>query len=208
MITLVDRPYSQRESTTNTEIHNEMGDADLIKLVLAGQRDAFPLLINRYQLMVRGILQSKLRDHSRVDDVFQSTVLKCFANLNQFRFASGFGTWFTQVALNEMRQNTRKERTREKHQRAYYFETSRSASTELVTKRLIEREKLSFVYAALQELPPLYRDAMILRYVQGLTVMETTKRLNLPVSTVKTRLWRGLQMTTKKVRTSLDRGAD
>ncbi len=99
MITQIDRLPHQPVSPGKREGLNNASDADLIKTVLAGQVEAFPLLMGRYETMVRKMLWPKLRDESRVDGVFQSAVLKCFVKLDRFRFESSFGTWLTQVAI-------------------------------------------------------------------------------------------------------------
>jgi RNA polymerase sigma-70 factor, ECF subfamily len=196
-------PQPGRASSSQADIHQFVSDSELIGQVLAGSVDRFPILIGRHQQMVRGMLRLKLRDESKIDDVFQTAVLKCFANLNQFRFESGFGSWFANVALNEARQDFRRNEARQRHHLAWSFEAMRQEPAEPIETTLVDRQHITMVRQIMQALPPHYRDAMVLRYIQGLSFKEVSQHLNLSGPAVKSRLFRGLKMTAKRVRESL-----
>jgi RNA polymerase sigma-70 factor (ECF subfamily) len=157
--------------------------------------------------MVQRILWAKLHDESTVEDVYQSAVLKCFAKLDQFRFAAGFGTWFTQVALNEMKQLLRKERALERNHVEYSIEALRKEPVETITNALARRQQTAILRETLESLPPRYREVMLLRHFHGLSLTDLSRRLDLSRPTVKSRLHRGLRMAADRVKARLDLAA-
>jgi RNA polymerase sigma-70 factor, ECF subfamily len=200
-------PQPERPNASQGDVNQFVSDSELINQVLAGSADLFPILIGRHQQMVRALLRMKLRDESKVDDVFQTAVLKCFANLGQFRFASGFGAWFANIALNEMRQGFRRDEVRERYHLAWSFEAARQEPAEPIETVLVEQQHVAVVRQIVQALPLRYRDAMVLRYIQGLSFKEVSQHLNLSGPAVKSRLFRGLRITAKRVRETLNRNS-
>jgi RNA polymerase sigma-70 factor, ECF subfamily len=178
-------------------------DADLINEALSGKVESFSLLISRHETMVRRILLAKTRDPFRADDFFQAATLKCYTKLSQFRFLSSFGTWFTQIALNEARQHYRHERSLERHYLAYYRESPRHHDAGHITDGMAEQQQRAMLRETLQVLPEAYRDVMVLRYLEGLSVEQVGGRLGISTSAVKSRIYRGVRMTTKRVRATM-----
>jgi RNA polymerase sigma-70 factor (ECF subfamily) len=189
------------------QISRDPRDLDLINQVLGGHSEAFPLLIGRYQMVIQRMLMCKLRDQFKVDDAFQSAVLKCFTKLYQFQFASSFGTWFAQIAINEARQALRKERTLQRNQLAYGLERQAAHIVDSTAERIADSQRLSLIRQTFQELPETYRAVMILRYVEGLSLLKIAEELNMTLSTLKSRLLRGKRMTTTKVRSKARQAA-
>jgi RNA polymerase sigma-70 factor, ECF subfamily len=82
-------------------------DGALIRGTLAGRREDFEVLVERYQKMLYAFVYRYLQDPGSADDVVQTSFVKAYTHLAGFRGASSFKTWLHQIALNECRSRSR-----------------------------------------------------------------------------------------------------
>jgi RNA polymerase sigma-70 factor (ECF subfamily) len=73
-------------------------DADLVRAVLEGQKQAFAALVKRYERSVRAIAMNVLNDHESVQDIAQEAFLKAYENLSGLRRPRAFGPWLMKIA--------------------------------------------------------------------------------------------------------------
>ncbi len=78
-------------------------DAALIRGTLAGRREDFEILVERYQKPLYGFIYRLVRDHAQTADIMQMTFLHAYTHLGQFAGRASFKTWLHQIALNECR---------------------------------------------------------------------------------------------------------
>ena len=143
-------------------------------------------------------------------DLSQETLLKAYRGLATFKKEARFSSWLSQIALNVCRDRMRRGRGK-----TYVSIDDISASTPEVSERgpsaleLIEARDLSRqVAAAVAALPEEQREVVVLKEYQGLTFVEIAETLDVPLSTVKTRLYRGLgQLRQQLVRQGIRGGA-
>jgi len=173
-------------------------DRVLIELALAGNTECFDILVHRHQLAVRRRIQSMLHNFLHEDDLLQEVFLKAWRHLASFRAEASFRTWLGQIATNEVLQLYRRER----HCpiRPATIELDKFTSPFESQHRAVERgEAAQLVRSAIAELPPMYRQVLILRDLEQLTQEETVQCLKTNIPTMKTRLWRGRQMLLKTI---------
>jgi RNA polymerase sigma-70 factor (ECF subfamily) len=87
-------------------------DDTLIAGTLAGRREDFEALVERYQRMIYSFVAHQLRDPDAAADVVQATFVQAYANLARFRRAASFKTWLHQIAFNQCRARRRSQRVR------------------------------------------------------------------------------------------------
>ncbi len=138
---------------------------------------------------VRGLVHSMARNDFDAEDILQQTLLKAFAHLDQFRFEASFKTWLFRIAINEIRQNYRKSAAAQTSNldqnvldRLQVADNGESPQNLCQRKEICERLRW-----AVSRLPSIYRTVVELRDMNELSVVETALRLNLAISTVKTR---------------------
>jgi RNA polymerase sigma-70 factor (ECF subfamily) len=85
-------------------------DAALIRGTLAGRREDFDALVERYQKLLYAFAYRFVHDQDRAADIVQSTFLQAYAHLGQFGGQASFKTWLHQIALNELRAAHRRAR--------------------------------------------------------------------------------------------------
>jgi RNA polymerase sigma-70 factor, ECF subfamily len=178
-----------------TRSENGTDEIALIRKIVGGQRDLFGELITPYLTTLSRIVRATVGGHPEVDDIVQQTALKAFTHLAQFRFEAGFRTWLIQIGVNEARQWLRK------YARSRFVEFTPLSLSELPVadqshSPFIEHyrsETGAHLGAALRRLPEKYRNVILLRDVEDLSIAEVAVKLGLTIPAVKTRHRRARQ---------------
>ena len=178
-------------------------EAELIERVCAGEKECFYTLVRPYERAVFTAAMSILRNPADAEEVAQEAVLKALTHLHSFRREAKFSTWLIQITINEARLKLRKDR------RHLYESVDESKADdegdysprdfadwrEIPSEVLQRKELREALQRALDRLPQKYREVLILRDVQHLSIEETAQALGLTAGNVKTRLLRArLQM--------------
>jgi RNA polymerase sigma-70 factor, ECF subfamily len=173
-------------------------EAELIKSVCAGVREAFDDLMHPYERMIYATAISVVKNAADAEEVAQEAVLKAFSGLSTFRGESKFSTWLLQITYNEARMKLRKAR-------AYLYESIDEpeqgdegdfwpkdyADWRPIPSELLEQNEIrQTVQDAINGLSPRYREVLVLRDLQHLSIKETATILGISEPSVKTRLHR------------------
>ena len=169
-------------------------DADLARQALAGSQEAFRELVTRYAPAAVNMAARLVHDRALAEDLAQEAFVRAFARLKTYdlerRFSSGFFQVLHNVAVDHLRRKRIDALSLDTLQADGYPgpPTDAHASPEAQAERSSMGTALA---AALEQLRPEYREALILKYQQDLGVDEIAAILSLPVGTVKTFLHRG-----------------
>src|SRR5215468_10692497 len=178
-------------STSKLSLDNE---AELIQRVCAGDKEAFYALVEPCERGVFTAAMSILNNVADAEEVAQEAVLKAFSALPRFRGESRFSTWLIQITINEARLKLRKDRRHlyESIDEPQSDETGDAFPKDFADWREIPTEELQRkeLREALRSLPQKYREVLILRDIQHLSIQETAQVLGITVASVKTRLLR------------------
>ena len=170
-------------------------DLALIELVLAGDRRAFEPLVRKHERRVFRVALAVLGNVEDAEEAMQDSFIKAYRHLAQFRGESRFTTWLTRIAVNEalQKRQARKE------------SISLNESPEVESRSLPGRfepwtadpEKLygkleirHLVEGAIQALPPIYRETLVLRDIEEMRAEEAAEALGITVPALKSRLLR------------------
>ncbi len=180
-------------------------DATLVTLAKNGNVSAFEKLIKRYEDSIFSLAYRILQDKEEAYDVLQETALSAFKNLKKFKGKSAFSTWIYKIALNYALMHKRKQKSLEKKmtvistdddQKIYdTVDTDKFAEIQTLEdnplKTLEEQELINILNDSLNKLPEKYRTVFILKELEGKSIEEIAKILNLSPAAIKTRLHRG-----------------
>jgi RNA polymerase sigma-70 factor, ECF subfamily len=180
-------------------------DGALIQMALAGQSECFAVLMDRHMGAVRKCVHAIVRNATDAEDVLQEAVLKTWRRLSTFRSESSFRTWMTRVAVNEALMSHRQGRRR-RLCRALGDRDVFASPVELQDKSLIRAEATRTIRSAVVGLPLKYRQVLILRDLQELSVRETAQRLHSTIPAVKSQLFRGRGMLLAAIQQSTAQG--
>jgi RNA polymerase sigma-70 factor (ECF subfamily) len=179
--------------TANTGTLAVFSDRDLIRLTLEGQTACFMALMDRHLGAIKRCIGFMLRGNGAAEDLTQEVVLKAWSFLSAFRAESSFRTWLTRVAINEVRQFQRRE-LRASHFQELPDPDDLASRDESPYDHFARMQRTEAVRAFVKSLPARYREVVILRELEDLSMLEIAERLRCPVATVKTRLFRGRSM--------------
>jgi RNA polymerase sigma-70 factor (ECF subfamily) len=203
-----------RSATAPTDHRPDERDRSLIDRILGGERELFHELVRPYEKGVYFAAYSILQNQQDAEDVAQETVLKALKNLHTFRAESKFSTWLISIALNEARGRLR-------HSRVIQFDSVDAARDEdndeftpavisdwrEVPLEALERKELrQMLQQAIDGLPAMYREVLVLRDVQDFSIAETATALGVTDGVVKTRLLRARLMLQKVLAPKLNAG--
>jgi RNA polymerase sigma-70 factor (ECF subfamily) len=173
-------------------------ERDLIRRVCDGDEEAFCELVRPCERSVYFAARSLLDNEADVEEATQEAMLKAFTHIRDFRGESKFSTWLVQITMNEARKKMRKahRHLRESLDEARGDEEGDYRPVDFSDWREIpleaaEREELrEALNRALSALPLMYREVLICRDVQNLSVAETAEVLGISKANVRTRLLR------------------
>jgi len=169
-------------------------DEELVEACQAGEASAFDLLVARWEDKIRGAAYRFLGSEEEARDVAQEAFLKAYRALGGFKREARFSSWLYQIATNLCRDRLRRRRTRA----TVSLEELEETGPVIMDPRPGAHERLHqldlgrAVRRAVNALPEEQREVVILKEYQELTFLEIAQALDVPLSTVKTRLYRGL----------------
>jgi RNA polymerase sigma-70 factor (ECF subfamily) len=186
--------------TTNKGSLALSSDGELIRLTLEGQTECFTELMDRHLGAIRRRIGFMLRGNGGDDDVAQEVVLKAWRFLSAFRGESSFRAWLTRVAINEVRQFERRRRASRFEELSDFDVLATRDESPYEYFARIQRAKA--VREVVNSLPVTYREVVMLRELDELSLHEIADRLRCTIPTVKSRLFRGRKMLHAGVRKS------
>ncbi len=186
-------PQGPERRLTNDE------DLQLVSRALAGEAKAFEELVRRHERRVYRATVAITGNQQDAEEAMQETFLKVYQHLSEFRQASRFTTWLTRIAINEALQVLRRRRNTESLDEPLttdeHFVPKQLEDWHDDPEKMYAKEELrQIVEQAIQSLAPIYREAFVLRDVQGLTTEEAAEALGVAIPTLKSRLLRARLM--------------
>ncbi len=162
-------------------------DRELIGRTAAGDRDAFAELMRRHEDMVFAVCLRIMTNREAALDAVQETFITLFRKADRYRGDAAVSTWLYRVATNTCLDQLRKQRRRAADPLPEHHDPADAAASDPFTSV----ELRPSIERALATLPEEYRAAVVLSDVHGLGMDEISEILEVPVGTVKSRVFRG-----------------
>lgn len=168
----------------------ELTDADAVAAVLAGDVDAYAILVERYRDAYMRFAVRMLGDREDADDALQSAFVRGYRNLGKCQDPSRFGAWLYQIAINECRTAGTRRGRRELRLVRGDVALERVVGDDHATDDVALREEIQ---RALDQLDADQREAFILKHVEDLSYEEMSELTGLGVSALKMRVKRACE---------------
>jgi len=172
-------------------------DAQLVERTLAGFEDGFRTLVNRHQRSVYNLLVRMLRNPAVAEELAQDSFLKAFSHLRTFDPRFKFSNWLLRIAHNTAIDAIRRRGPQElsmdepgQRDQVRLDQTLVDPASDHALRRLERRDLGRVLGAALDNLRPEYRQAVVLRYQEDLSYEEIAEITGIPLGTVKSNLHR------------------
>ena len=189
---------------------NDTADEQLIAIAKKGDRQAFELLVIKYQFRVRAVVSKFLRDSNDIDDVTQDTFVAAYRALENFRGGSQFYTWLYRIAVNTAKNYTLSSARRaptvdvEVDIAETSYGNQKLQEIENPETRLFGQQLAATIRKIIDDLPEDMRTAVSLREYGNLSYDEIADIMDCPTGTIRSRLHRAREVIDKKVQQFLD----
>jgi len=190
-------------------------DGQFIERLKRGDAAAFETLVNERSGEIYGLLYRLTENSEEARDLTQETFLRAFQSIGHFRGESDLRTWIYRIAINQARNRWRWWRRRRRDVtfsidapdltggRPTLVATLKSDKVPDPEQNAIAHERERALKKALTSLRRVYREAVVLRDIEGFSYEEIASTLDISVGTVKSRLARGRQELRRKLEGSL-----
>ena len=196
-----------------------MGDREadqlLVERAQRGDKQAFGLLVGKYQRKLSRLLSRMIRDPAEVEDVAQEAFIKAYRALPSFRGESAFYTWLYRIGVNTAKNylvsQGRKAPTSTEFdaEEAEGFDDGELLRDINTPERVLLSKQIgATVDAAMQALPEELRTAISLRELEGLSYEEIANIMECPIGTVRSRIFRAREAIAERLRPLLDVSPD
>lgn len=182
---------------------NKREDIEIIRRVLQGDSDAFGEIVQKYNGLVYSIVLKLVGNPTDAEDLVQEIFVKIYRGLEMYNGEFAMTTWIMKIASNHTIDFLRKKKLKttsihdddekEQEKRPRQFRSDLAHPDE----RLEQKEIRKMLEEAIQKLPPKYREVIILRHKEEKDYTEIARMLNLPLGTVKARIFRAREMLNK-----------
>ncbi|WEG12616.1 RNA polymerase sigma factor SigW [Pullulanibacillus sp. KACC 23026] len=178
---------------------------EIIMDLRKGNQEAFRELVDLYKRQVYAICLRLVHLPTEAEDLAQEAFLRAYSNIDSYDIDKKFSTWLYRIATNISIDYLRKRRpsvyldAEVPGTEGVTLQSQLSAEDLSPDEEAVKSEERQDLYNAIESLPVKYRSAIILKYVDDLSLNEISEILELPVATVKTHIHRGREALRKRL---------
>lgn len=176
---------------------SEPTDVELVREVLAGRVERFEILIRRYQRLVATAALRMGTPRQEIEDVTSEVFYKVYRSLARYRPEHALSTWLYRITVNAALD---RKRGRRMESRLDGLPPGLPDGRPSPLERAADRERAEMLQDALRRVPEHYRVPLVLAHVEGLSLEEVARILDLPEGTVKSRLFRARALLKQIIR--------
>ncbi|HDY81967.1 MAG: RNA polymerase sigma factor RpoE [Gammaproteobacteria bacterium] len=185
-------------------------DQALVERVQKGEKQAFDVLVLKYQNKIIQLVYRYVHDPEEAQDVAQEAFIKAYKALGRFRGDSAFYTWLYRIAINTAKNylvasSRRPPKSDIDAQDAEQYDGATGLKEYATPERLLLRDEIQESIArAIDELPDELRTAITLRELEGLSYEEIAQTMDCPIGTVRSRIFRARDAIDTRLKPLLD----
>ena len=181
----------------------EVTDAAVVAQVLAGDRDAFRVLVERHSRSIFRVIYRMTGNQQDTEELVQETFLRAYKSLERFELRANFSTWLYRIAVNRTLDFLSARKTQMQTKDTYQIvdnpEADDNRQIQLPAqgpgpdRLVLSAEMKSKIAGALGLLTPAERVAFTMRHMEGRSIEEISQTLNLKASAAKNSVFRAVQ---------------
>jgi RNA polymerase sigma-70 factor (ECF subfamily) len=179
-------------------------DQVLIMKTLAGDKKAFEELMRKYEKKIFSFVIRMVRNEETAIDLTQDFFIKVFTVLDKYNFEYKFSTWAYRICYNQVIDHIRKNPGQvhsldDDSISAKDMLASENVSRDDGFKNLSREETRVYIWELVENIPPKFRELILLRYIQELKYEEIAEITELPVGTIKNRIFKAKEILKKEM---------
>jgi RNA polymerase sigma-70 factor (ECF subfamily) len=181
-------------------------DQELVERVQRGDKNAYNLLVTKYQHKVANLVSRYVRNQSDVPDLVQEAFIKAYRALANFRGESAFYTWLYRIAVNCAKNHSvalgrKPPGTDIDVDDAEFYDTGEALRENASPEKILLTEEIKkVIFDTMEQLPEDLRLAINFRELEGLSYEEIAVVMDCPVGTVRSRIFRARDAIERKIR--------
>ena len=185
-------------------------DQALVEQVQRGDKQAFDVLVLKYQNKIIQLVYRYVHDSDEARDVAQEAFIKAYRAIGRFRGDSAFYTWLYRIAINTAKNylvasGRRPPRSDIDAQDAEQYEGATGLREYATPERMLLKDEIEkTVASAIDELPDDLKTAITLRELEGLSYEEIAQTMDCPIGTVRSRIFRARDAIDTRLKPLLD----
>ena len=190
-------------------------DRQLVLRAQSGDKQAFELLVEKYQRKLARLLSRFIRDPAEVEDVTQEAFIKAYRALPAFRGDSAFYTWLYRIGINTAKNYLMAMGRRaptstevEAEEAEGYEEGEQLRDINTPESVLLSNEIAETVNSTIEQLPEELRTAIQMREIEGMSYEDIAKVMDCPIGTVRSRIFRAREAIAERLRPLLGTSKD
>lgn len=184
-------------------------DPSIIERAVKGDQKAYAKILEEYRGPIYNLIYRMVRNREEAEDLVQEAFLKAFSSLASFNAEYAFSTWLYKIAINNCIDHLRRKKLK-----TYSMDKPVPSQDGEFTREfpdvsmrpdlpLLARERTNLIERAIEELPDKYRIVIVLRHTEERAYEEIAQILDIPLGTVKARIFRAREMLKKKLKDQL-----
>ena len=183
----------------------QIADQQIVERVQLGDKNAYGLLVTKYQQKVSYLVSRYVKNSGDVADVTQEAFIKAYRALPNFRGDSAFYTWLYRIAVNSAKnylvsQGRKPPASDVDAEEADYYDGSDALKeNNSPEKSLMSEQMAKLLFEAMEKLPEDLRMAISLRELEGLSYEDISNIMDCPVGTVRSRIFRAREALDKVI---------
>ena len=185
-----------------------MRDEESVKIeeALAGDQSAYRYLVDKHRAAIFHIIYRIVRNEEGANDLVQETFMKAFASLASYRSEYRFSTWLYKIAANASIDFLRKKRIkalsldRPLETKDGQVEIEVADYSYHPERDLVRKEQSFSIEEAIESLSPNYKEVIVYRHKEDKSYEEIADLLDIPVGTVKARIFRARELLKRKLK--------
>ena len=182
-------------------------DQKLVEKAQKGDKQAFGILVEKYQLKLNRLISRMVRDQSEIDDIVQEAFIKAYRAINNFRGDSAFYTWLYRIGINTAKNHLVSLGRRPKaldsieiEEVENFDDPSELRNRETPETAMMSNQIALTVNTAIDNLPDELKEAISMRELDGLSYEEISEIMGCPIGTVRSRIFRAREAIAEKLK--------
>lgn len=188
----------------------QLTDQQIVELVQRGDKNAFNLLVTKYQHKVVHLVSRYVKNSGDIADVTQEAFIKAYRALPNFRGESAFYTWLYRIAVNSAKnylvsQGRKPPANDVDADEADFYDGSDALRENSTPERVMLSDEIkSILFATVESLPEDLKMAITLREIEGMSYEDIANVMECPVGTVRSRIFRAREAIDKELQPLLE----
>ncbi|MGO2089353.1 MAG: RNA polymerase sigma factor RpoE [Oceanisphaera sp.] len=184
---------------------DNLTDQQLVERVQRGDKNAYNLLVKKYQHKVANLVSRYVSNSGDIPDVTQEAFIKAYRALAGFRGDSAFYTWLYRIAVNTAKnylvaQGRRPPGRDVEVEDAEYYDGGSGLRDQASPERLMLSDEIKrAVFSTIETLPEGLKTAITLRELEGMSYEDIASVMDCPVGTVRSRIFRAREAIDKRI---------